>query len=66
MTPMQVIMLAYRMRQAQKQFQSSLKGEGGLGKRLVEMADLEDQFDAAITPYIEHAKNLNEGIDHEV
>jgi hypothetical protein len=64
MTPMQIIILAHRMRQAQQAFQSSLKGESPLMDRLTVMADLEARFDAAIVPYINHAQHM-EDADHE-
>ncbi len=54
MTPLQVIMLAHKMRQAQKAFQASLKGEPSLGERHAAMADLEDKLDAAIEPYVDY------------
>ncbi len=65
MTPMQVILLGHKMRQAQKAVKASLSGEGSLGPRYMAMADLEDQFDAAIIPYVDHAQYLKDA-DHEV
>jgi hypothetical protein len=58
MTPLQVIMLAHRMRQAQKAFLSSLRGESPLMDRHTVMIDLENQFDAAIEPYINYARSF--------
>lgn len=58
MTPLQVIMLAHRMRQAQKAFNSALRGESPLMDRHTVMIDLEDQFDAAIEPYIDYARSF--------
>jgi hypothetical protein len=68
MTPLQVIMLAHRMRQAQKAFLSSLKGEAPLGERHAAMVELEAQFDAAIEPYIDYARSFEieeEGHDNQ-
>lgn len=64
MTPLQVIMLAHKMRQAQKAFQASLKGEPSLGERHAAMADLEDKLDAAIEPYVDYYRNTQEA-DHD-
>lgn len=58
MTPLQVIVLAHRMRQAQKAFNSALRGESPLMDRHTVMIDLEDQFDAAIEPYIDYARSF--------
>ena len=58
MTPLQVIMLAHRMRQAQKAFNSALKGESPLMDRHTVMINLENQFDAAIEPYINYARSI--------
>jgi len=68
MTPLQVIVLAHRMRQAQKAFNSALKGESPLMDRHTVMIDLEDQFDAAIEPYINYARSFEmqeEGHDNQ-
>lgn len=58
MTPLQIIMLAHRMRLAQKAFQSSLKGEAPLGERHKAMVELEDQLDAAMQPYIDYHRSM--------
>jgi len=63
-TPLQVIMLAYRMRQAQQAFRSAARGESPLMDRHSVMADLEDQFDAAIQPYVDYYRNTQEA-DHD-
>lgn len=57
MTPLQVIMLAHRMRQAQKAFNAALRGSPLMDRHTV-MIDLEDQFDAAIEPYIDYARSF--------
>lgn len=64
MTPLQVIMLAHKMRQAQKAFQASLKGETPLMDRHSVMVDLEDKLDAAIEPYVDYYRNTQEA-DHD-
>ena len=58
MTPLQVIVLAHKMRKAQKAFLSSLKGEAPLGERHAAMVELEERFDAAIEPYINYARSF--------
>jgi hypothetical protein len=58
MTPLQVIVLAHKMRQAQKAFNSALRGESPLMDRHTVMIDLENQFDAAIEPYINYARSF--------
>lgn len=64
MTPLQVIMLAHKMRQAQKAFQASLKGETPLMDRHNVMVELEAQLDAAIEPYVDYYRNMQEA-DHD-
>ena len=64
MTPLQVIMLAHRMRQAQQAFRSAARGESPLMDRHSVMADLEDRFDAAIQPYVDYYRNTQEA-DHD-
>lgn len=65
-TPLQVIMLAHRMRQAQKAVQSSLKGESPLMDRYNVMAELENQFDAAIEPYVSYHRAIElQEADHD-
>jgi len=58
LTPLQVIVLAHKMRKAQKAFLSSLKGEAPLGERHAAMVELEERFDAAIEPYINYARSF--------
>lgn len=58
MTPIQVIMLAYRVRQAQKAVQASLNGDTPLMDLYHVMADLEDQLDAALEIYASHQRAL--------
>jgi len=68
MTPLQVIMLANKMRQAQKAFQEVLSSGEAMDPPLMErhsvMVDLEDQFDAAIEPYMDYYRNMQEA-DHD-
>jgi hypothetical protein len=64
MTPLKVIMLAHKMRQAQKAFQSSLRGESPLMDRHSVMVELEAQLDAAIEPYVDYYRNTQEA-DHD-
>lgn len=54
MTPLEIMKLGYLMRQAQK-------------NGYVAMAvELERKFDAALIPYLTHAKNMGEDVDgHE-
>ena len=58
MTPLQVIMLAHKMRKAQKAFQEVLSAGEAMDPPLMErhrvMVDLEGQFDAAIEPYVNY------------
>lgn len=54
MTPLEVILLGKRMRDAQKAFNAP--GDS-LGQRLYDMSELEEAFDKAIEPYINHARN---------
>lgn len=54
MTPLEVILLGKLMRNAQKAFNQP---GGELGHRFNTMRDLEDAFDKAIEPYINHARN---------
>lgn len=66
MTPIQIIMLVYQMRQAQKAVQASLKGETPLMDRYRVMAELEDQFDAAIIPYLNYHRAIElQEADHD-
>ena len=66
MTPLQVIVLAHKMRKAQQAFLSSLKGETPLGERHAAMVELEERFDAAIEPYIDYARSMElEEEDHD-
>lgn len=66
MTPLQVIMLAHRMRLAQKAFQSSLRGESPLMDRHSVMVELENQLDAAIQPYVDYQRAIDlQEADHE-
>jgi hypothetical protein len=58
LTPLQVIVLAHKMRKAQKAFLSSLKGEAPLGERHAAMVELEERFDAAIEPSINYARSF--------
>lgn len=58
MTPLQVIMLAHEMRQAQKAFQSSLRGETPLMDRHQVMVELEDKLDAAMMPYVNYHRAM--------
>jgi hypothetical protein len=58
MTPFQIIMLAHRMRQAQKAFNAALRGESPLMDRHTVMIDLENQFDAAIEPYVNYHRSI--------
>lgn len=51
MTPIEVMKLGYMMRKAQKYGFTDTA------------AELERQFDAAIMPYINHAKNMGEDVD---
>lgn len=68
MTPLQVIMLAHKMRQAQKAFQEVLSSGEAMDPPLMErhsvMADLEDKLDAAIEPYVDYYRNMQEA-DHD-
>ena len=57
MTPLEVILLGKRMRDAQRAFNAP--GDS-LGQRLYDMSELEEAFDKAIQPYVEHAKNEGE------
>lgn len=60
MTPIQIIMLAHQMRQAQKAVQASLMD------RYRVMAELEDQFDAAIIPYLNYHRAIElQEADHD-
>lgn len=54
MTPLQVILLGKRMRDAQRAFNQPCDN---LGQRLHDMSELEEAFDKAIEPYINHARN---------
>lgn len=58
MTPLQIIMIAHEMRKAQRAFLSSMKGESPLMDRHTVMVDLENQFDAAIEPYVNYHRSL--------
>lgn len=70
MTPLQVIMLAHRMRQAQRAFQEVLSSGEAMDPPLMErhsaMVDLEDQFDAAIEPYVSYHRSIElQEADHD-
>lgn len=66
MTPLQVIMLAHRMRQAQQAFRSAARGESPLMDRHSVMVDLEDQFDTAIEPYVNYHRSIElQEADHD-
>ena len=58
MTPLQVIMLAHKMRQAQKSFQAVLSSGEAMEPPLMDrhsvMVELEAQLDAAIEPYVDY------------
>lgn len=52
MTPLQVIMLAHRMREAQKAWPSHPQQQN------IEVAALEQEFEEAIQPYLAYAKSF--------
>lgn len=68
MTPLQVIMLAHKMRQAQKAFQVVLSSGEAMDPPLMDrhsvMVELEAQLDAAIEPYVDYYRNMQEA-DHD-
>lgn len=68
MTPLQVIMLAHKMRQAQKAFQEVFSSGEAMDPPLMErhsvMVELEAQLDAAIEPYVDYYRNMQEA-DHD-
>lgn len=70
MTPLQVIMLAHRMRQAQKAFREVLSAGKAMDPPLMErhsvMVELEDQFDTAIEPYVNYHRSIElQEADHD-
>ena len=67
MTPLQVIMLAHKMRQAQKSFQAVLSSGEAMDPPLMDpplmdrhsvMVELEAQLDAAIEPYVDYNRAI--------
>lgn len=62
MTPLQVIMLAHKMRQAQKSFQAVLSSGEAMDPPLMDrhsvMVELEAQLDAAIEPYVDYSRAI--------
>lgn len=52
MTPLQVILLGKRLREAQKRWPMHPKHGS------IEVMELEKQFDAAIEPYVDYAANM--------
>lgn len=65
MTPLQVIMLAHETRKSQTAFLSAMRGEeGSLMDRYKTMTELEEKLDAAIKPYVDYHRSIQEG-DHD-
>lgn len=66
MTPLQIIMLAHQMRQAQKAYLSAANGDTPLMDRHTVMVELEGQLDAAIEPYVTYQRALElQEADHD-
>lgn len=68
MTPLQVIMLAHKMRQAQKAMRIAWSAGEAVDPPLMErhsvMVELEDKLDTAIQPYVDYYRNTQEA-DHD-
>ena len=55
MTPLQIIMLGKRMREAQKKLDVF---DDLFGENMAKTEELEAAFDAAIEPYVDHARAI--------